>query len=130
MKDALKEQMGIIEGLDKEILEKLSRLDKNNANDCSEEIGESGQFKDKVGYALLQIEDFKKKLMSSNNLPTLPTLQRADSINSLSSLISFTRKQRVKLPKMEIKSFQEAPKNGKNFGTTIKVQSMKTKSLY
>ena len=37
-------------------------------------------------------------------------------------------KQRVKLPKIEIESFQESPKNCKSFGTAIKVQPMKAKS--
>ena len=53
IEDELKEQMGIIEGLDKEILEELSRLENDNANDCSEEKEQSGQFKDKASYALL-----------------------------------------------------------------------------
>ena len=123
MEDTLKEQMGIIEGLDKEILEELSRVENDNANDCSEEIGESCQFKDKVSYALLQIEDFKQKLMNPNSLPTLPTLptlQRADSIDSLPSLSSFTRKQRVKLPKMEIKRFSGSPQEWQEFWDNYK----------
>ena len=123
MEDTLKEQMGIIEGLDKEILEELSRAENDNANDCSEEIGESCQFKDKVSYALLQIEDFKQKLMNPNSLPTLPTLptlQRADSIDSLPSLSSFTRKQRVKLPKMEIKRFSGSPQEWQEFWDNYK----------
>ena len=49
-------------------MEELSRLENDNANKGSEEIGESGQFKNKVSYALLQIEDFEKKLMNPNIL--------------------------------------------------------------
>jgi len=73
MEDMLKEQMGIIEGLDKETLEKVSGLENDNAIDYSEETGEIGQCKDKVSYGLLQIEDFKKKLINTNIQPTLPT---------------------------------------------------------
>ena len=71
----------------------------DNKNDCVEEIEESGQFKGKVSYALLQIEDFRQKFMNQNILVTLPTLERVDSIDLLSRLSSFMRKHRVKLPK-------------------------------
>ena len=123
MEDSLKEQMGVIEGLDKEILDALSRLDKNNEDDCVQEIEDSGKFKDKMSYALLQIQDLEQKLESQNALPTLQTLstiQRADSIDSLPSLSSFTRKQRVKLPKMEIKKFSGSPREWQEFWDSYK----------
>ena len=116
MGNSLKEKIRVIEGLDTEILDLLSELEEDNDDECAEEIEESGNFKDKVSYALLQIEDLEKKIMSLSDLPSQLFLRRSESVDSGSNI----RIQRVRLPKMEIKKFSGRPQEWQEFWDSYK----------
>ena len=116
MGNSLKEKIRVIEGLDKEILDLLSEIEGDNEDDCTEEIEESGNFKDKVSYALLKIEDLEKKIMSLSDLQSQLFLRRSDSVDSGSNI----RIKRIRLPKMEIKKFSGRPQEWQEFWDSYK----------
>ena len=105
MGNSLKEKIRVIEGLVKEILDLLNELEEDNDDECAEELEESGNFKDKVSYALLKKEDLEKKIMSLSDLPRQLFLRRSESVDSGSNI----KIQRIRLPKMKIKKFSGCP---------------------
>ena len=79
----------------------LSEIEEDNENDCAEETEESGNFKDKVSYALLKIEDLEQKIISLSDSPSQQFLWRSELVDSGSNI----RIQCIRLPKMELKKF-------------------------
>ena len=116
MGNSLKEKIRVIEGLVKEILDLLNELEEDNDDECAEELEESGNFKDKVSYALLKIEDLEKKITSLSDLPSQLFLRRSESVDSGSNI----KIQRVRLPKMEIKKFSGFPQEWQEFWDSYK----------